>query len=285
MRLDVDPDMSQVEDRRGMRGGPVALGGGLGIIGVIAVVLLNLLGGGSGTGFDVDGGFNGFDQPQQGSRPHQPAGDDPAKVAIAKTVTHIQQTWTQIFQESGRSYEETKIVVFEGGVSTGCGQASSAVGPFYCPADHRVYLDLGFFEDLKSRFGAPGDFAEAYVIAHEFGHHIQTITGIEPQVRQAQQSDPGSANELSVRMELQADCLAGVWGHTAYAKGELEPGDVQEGLGAAAAVGDDRIQKQATGRVDPHSFTHGTSEQRQTWFMKGFDSGDMGACDTFNSDI
>jgi predicted metalloprotease len=285
MRLDVDPDLSQVEDRRGMRGGPVAVGGGLGIVGLIAVVLLNLLGGGGGTGFDVNSGFNQFDQTREAGEPLDASTASDADKRIAQIVTHVQRTWEEKFREAGRDYPETKIVFFEGGVSTGCGSASSAVGPFYCPADRRVYLDQGFFTDLSARFGAPGDFAQAYVIAHEFGHHIQTVTGIEPQVREAQQRDPDSANELSVRMELQADCLAGVWGHTAYQRGELEPGDVEEGLGAAAAVGDDRIQREATGRVDPHSFTHGTSEQRQSWFTKGLETGEMTACDTFSGDI
>jgi uncharacterized protein len=287
MRLDVDPDMSQVEDRRGIPGGGKAVGGGLGIVGIIAVILLQLLGGGGGggSGVDVNGGFPGFQQEQQGSQPYQPPANDPAKVAVTKIVTHVQATWQSIFEQSGKRYETTKIVLFDGGVSTGCGAASSQTGPFYCPADHKVYLDLGFFEELARRFGAPGDFAQAYVIAHEFGHHVQTITGIEPQVRQAQERDPARTNDLSVRMELQADCLAGVWGHAAYAKGELEPGDVDEALAAAAAVGDDRIQEQVTGRVDPESFTHGTSEQRQKWFMKGFDTGDVGTCDSFTADI
>lgn len=287
MRLDVDPDMAQVEDRRGMPGGGLAVGGGLGVVGLIVAVLFQLMGGGGGggTGIDIDSGFNGFDQQRPANRPYEAPRNDPAKVAVTKTVTHIQGTWQDIFRQAGREYEVTKVVLFEGGVSTGCGAASSEVGPFYCPADHKVYLDLGFFEDLSARFGAPGDFAQAYVIAHEFGHHVQTITGIEPQVREAQRSDPDSANELSVRMELQADCLAGVWGHAAYENNELEAGDVEEGLRAAAAVGDDRIQQQSGGRVDPHSFTHGTSEQRQRWFTTGFKSGDMATCDTFNGNI
>jgi hypothetical protein len=171
-------------------------------------------------------------------------------------------------------------VLFTQSTTSGCGPASAATGPFYCPADRKVYLDLGFFAELRSRFGAPGDFAQAYVVAHEFGHHVQTITGVEPQVRRLQQRNPDAANELSVRMELQADCLAGVWAHSAY--DTLEPGDVQEALGAAAAVGDDRIQRTTTGRVDPESFTHGSSAQRQEWLSRGFESGDMGDCDTFS---
>ena len=171
------------------------------------------------------------------------------------------------------------------GVDTGCGTGSAATGPFYCPADQKIYLDLGFFRQLAQRFRAPGDFAQAYVVAHEYGHHIQTITGISGQVEQASQENPEQRNALSVRVELQADCLAGVWAHSTFERGLLEQGDLEEGLTAAASVGDDRIQAETTGRISPETFTHGTAEQRAGWFKRGFDQGDASACDTFSNDI
>jgi predicted metalloprotease len=193
--------------------------------------------------------------------------------------------WTQQFQAAGKPYQRAKLVLFRGQVQSGCGLASSATGPFYCPLDQRVYIDLGFFDELNQRFQAPGDFAQAYVLTHEIGHHIQQQLGIEQKVRQESQANPDDANELSVRLELQADCLAGVWARSTYDRGILESGDLQEGLTAAAAVGDDRIQQQAQGRIDPESFTHGTSEQRAHWLQTGFDSGKLEACDTFSGDI
>ncbi len=193
-----------------------------------------------------------------------------------------------LFAAGRRRNGRTKVVLFRDQIQSACGFAQSATGPFYCPGDRKVYLDLGFFDDLQRRFGAPGDFAQAYVLAHEIGHHVQKLTGIEARVRQQQQADPSSANALSVRVELQADCYAGVWGHDAAqpgraAKGEVEldPGDTDEALRAAAAIGDDRLQKLGTGRVMPEKFTHGTSAQRVTWFKRGFDSGDPQACNTF----
>ena len=196
-----------------------------------------------------------------------------------------QQTWTN---KLGNRYEATKIVLFRDSIQSACGYAGSATGPFYCPGDHKVYLDLGFFEELSRRFGAPGDFAQAYVLAHEIGHHVQAITGTEGQMRQMQRANPGSANALSVRLELQADCYAGVWGHDANRQGraaaggvELDPGDLEEAMRAAAAIGDDRLQKLGSGRVMPEKFTHGSSEQRMTWFKRGFDSGDPRSCNTF----
>ncbi|MDQ1708915.1 MAG: uncharacterized protein QOG49_300, partial [Frankiaceae bacterium] len=192
---------------------------------------------------------------------------------------------TDIFAKGGKTYQKAQLELFTAAVSTGCGEASSAVGPFYCPADHIVYLDLDFFKELQTKFAAPGDFAQAYVIAHEFGHHVQSLLGIESQVRQQQQAHPSQVNEYSVRLELQADCFAGVWGHAAYAGDQLDPNDLKEGLDAAAAVGDDRLQKQATGRVNQESWTHGSSAQREKWFQKGFDSGDPQACDTFSGSV
>jgi uncharacterized protein len=193
-----------------------------------------------------------------------------------------QDFWTQQFQGAGKPYQRAKLVLFRDQVSSGCGQASSATGPFYCPLDQKVYIDLGFFDELSRRFQAPGDFAQAYVLAHEIGHHIQQQLGIEQSVRDQSQANPDDANELSVRLELQADCLAGVWARSTYDRGVLESGDLQEGLGAAAAVGDDRIQSQTQGRIDPESFTHGTSEQRSRWLQTGFDSGRLESCDTFS---
>ena len=278
-------DLSQVQDRRRMGGGGAAIGGGLGGLGIIVVLLFQLLGGGGGSPVSLDS-LQQF--PAQAQAPTGdttvPESDDVGRFVVAVT-NDVQQTWTEQFSAAGETYPKTKLVLFRDGVSTGCGNATSATGPFYCPADKQVYLDLGFFEELRRRFGAPGDFAQAYVIAHEFGHHVQNVLGIERQVRAAQRDDPDSANELSVRMELQADCFAGIWAYSAFAEGELESGDVEEGLTAAAAIGDDRIQREAGQRVDPHNFTHGTSQQRQTWFSKGLDNGSVRGCDTFDTDI
>ena len=178
-----------------------------------------------------------------------------------------------------------ELVLFEDAVNSGCGSATSAVGPFYCPADERVYLDLGFFRDLRERFGSPGDFAQAYVIAHEFGHHVQHLLGIDEDVRRAQADDPGRANELSVRQELQADCLAGVWSYTAEERGLVQAGDLEEALQAASAIGDDRIQEASGTRVNPESWTHGSAAQRSRWFRAGFEGGEIAACDTFRGDV
>jgi predicted metalloprotease len=210
-----------------------------------------------------------------------PPADDEQAQFVQFVVGNVQDTWRQIFADAGQTYEPTKLYLFEQGVSTGCGTAASAVGPFYCPADRRVYLDLTFFRELQQRFGAPGDFAQAYVIAHEFGHHVQNILGISDDVRRGQQENPDEANELSIRLELQADCFAGVWGYSTYERRILETGDLEEGLAAAAAIGDDRIQREATGTVSPDTWTHGSSEQRVEWFSRGFESGSAESCDTF----
>jgi predicted metalloprotease len=191
-----------------------------------------------------------------------------------------QATWGSIL---GGQYQVARMVVFRDAVRSACGITGSATGPFYCPSDQKVYLDLGFFDQLRRSFGAPGDFAQAYVIAHEIGHHVQKLLGIEGEVRRAQSARPGMANELSVRTELQADCFAGVWGHSTAERGILETGDVEEGLNAAAAIGDDRMQRMSQGWVSPDSFTHGSSEQRVRWFRRGLDSGDPEACDTFSA--
>jgi len=283
----------QVEDFRGRggRGGlgglPIgkAGGGGLGLI--VALVVLFLSGGfpgggGGGGGFPINLPAAPAGPGAGGGQP--PASDDEAQF-VQFVVADVQDTWKRIFAEANQTYEPTTLRLFTSGIQTGCGGASSEVGPFYCPADKRVYIDLGFFRELQSRFGAKGDFAQAYVIAHEFGHHVQNLLGVSTDVRQQQQEDPEGANELSIKLELQADCLAGVWGHSADQEGLLEPGDVEEGLNAAAAVGDDRIQAKSGRGVNPESWTHGSSEQRMTWFQKGFEQGDPSACDTFKGDV
>ena len=281
-----------VIDRRGARGGagfPVgrggAVGGGLGLVGVLVVLAVQLLGG-SGAAFDVDTGLGGG-----GSAPGQPAAIPPSedperdlKDFSTYVFTDAQKLWEQTFGRADQPYENARLVLYRSGVSTACGDASSAVGPFYCPADQIVYLDLSFYGDLENQLGAGGDFAWAYVIAHEMGHHIQQQLGTSDEVRRLQQERSDEANELSVRLELQADCYAGVWGYTVYKQGDLEKGDVREALRAAGAIGDDRLQRKATGGINPDSFTHGSSEQRRSWFEKGYESGDPIACDTFSPD-
>ncbi|HUP22430.1 MAG TPA: neutral zinc metallopeptidase [Thermoanaerobaculia bacterium] len=281
MRWQNLPRSRNVEDRRG-RG--MAIGGGLGCGGLVVVLLLSWLtgadplamldavGGGSAT---LEGGAPGGDI--AGGEPSDELGQ------FAAVVLHdTERVWSELLPRSGTSYREPVLVLFSGQVQSACGFSSAAVGPFYCPADQKVYLDLTFFDDLARRFGAPGDFAQAYVIAHEVGHHIQNLLGISNQVRSMQQrTDRASANQLSVALELQADCLAGVWGHYANREGIIEPGDFEDGLRAAAAIGDDTIQRRGQGRVVPESFTHGSAEQRMTWLHRGLDSGDPAACDSF----
>jgi predicted metalloprotease len=210
--------------------------------------------------------------------------DDPEAQFVSVVLRDTEETWGEIFREHGEPYQPPRLVLFTQATQSACGVGQSAMGPFYCPADQRVYLDLSFFHDLATRFGAPGDFAAAYVVAHEVGHHIQTLTGVSDQVmQQRQRSSERQANELSVRQELQADCYAGVWGHYAQRRGLLEPGDAEEGLQAAAAIGDDRLQRQSQGHVVPESFTHGSSEQRVEWLRRGMSAGRVDACDTFAS--
>ena len=287
-RLEKTPD---VIDRRGARSrgrsrpGGVQVGGGLGLVGVLIFLAIQLLGGGTGTAFDVDNQFGGgVSTTGEPGTDAIPAAEDPErdlKDFSAYVFTDAQRTWQQTFKDAGRPYERAKLVLYRGGVSTGCGDASSAVGPFYCPADQNVYLDLSFYGDMAQRLGARGDFAWAYVIAHEVGHHVQKELGTSDEVRRLSRDNPDQANELSVRLELQADCFSGVWAHSVYKEGKLEEGDVQEATRAAAAVGDDRLQRQAGGRINPDSFTHGTSEQRARWFEEGRDNGDPADCDTF----
>ena len=271
---------------RGGRGVAVPVGGGLGLAGVIVVILLQVLGGGSGAAFNVPAGFD--QQTQSPGGQAIPPAQDPDRDLRDFSVyvfNDTQATWEQTFHDQGQPYEHAKLVLYRDGVNTGgCGSASSAVGPFYCPADRRVYLDLSFYRDMQQQLGASGDFAWAYVIAHEMGHHVQQQLGTSDEVSRLEREDPSQRNEISVRTELQADCYAGVWAHTVYAAGDLEEGDVREATTAAAAVGDDRLQRQATGRVSPDSFTHGTSEQRTEWFNRGRASGDPADCDTFSPD-
>jgi predicted metalloprotease len=272
---------SNLEDRRGagsigMGGRGMRMGTGGGIIGIIIVIAMSLLGGGGGGGGDIG---DIFGQMQTGGSPGgtvDPA-DDELVQFMSDALDDVQAFWSTD-SGLGSQYVDAQLVLFSGGVSTGgCGNAPSSVGPFYCPADSKAYIDLDFFKDLKARFGAPGDFAQVYVLAHELGHHVQNLLGTSDAVRQEQASNPDAANELSVRLELQADCYAGVWGSSAQDRGILEPGDLEEGLGAAAAVGDDRL-----GNPSEESWTHGSADQRQRWFSQGFETGDHERCDTFS---
>lgn len=274
-----------VEDRRGVRvaGRPMAIsGGGLLLLVVITYALggdpmqmLDVATGGGGGSYsaNVDGGLRG------GGAAPTDQGAEFVSVVLADT----EDTWAEIFQASGNRYQPPRLVLFTDSVRSACGFTSAAVGPFYCPPDQKVYIDLGFYRDLRDKFGAPGDFAQAYVIAHEVGHHVQNLLGISERVRAAQgQGGVREANALSVKLELQADCFAGVWGHHADAERQLlEDGDIEEGLNAAAAIGDDRLQKMGQGQINPESWTHGSSKQRVHWFRRGLETGDPGACETF----
>jgi uncharacterized protein len=260
----------------------VAIGGGLGVpIAVIALVV-TMCGGDPGQLSAVLEQLGTTQAaPAQTRDANAPDPDAELVDFVNFVVDDVQTMWDDIFSASGLDYTNSRLVLYDEGTSTGCGYGTAAVGPFYCPPDSTTYLDLGFFDQLHRRFGAPGDFAQAYVIAHEIGHHVQNELGVAAQVRAEQQARPADANELSIRMELQADCFAGVWGASAAAAGLLERGDLEEGLRAAAAVGDDAIQQKSSGRVTPETWTHGSSEQRQEWFRRGFDTGDPGQCDTF----
>ena len=294
---------TQVEDRTGAGGGglggmrmgglggggiPIPVGGGLGgiVLIIIIYVVLNFLG---GTGGTSSGGLQGA---QGGAIASLAPGDNQKQFINAITVD-VQTFWDTKFSAAGKTYPVTTLVLFTDSTQSGCGLASSQTGPFYCPGDQKVYLDAGFFDELHSRFGAPGDFAEAYVIAHEFGHHVQDALGTMDQVAQQQQSgtDPGGANGLSVRLELQADCLAGVWANSVWTTPDqsnvesITEADVQEAIGAAESVGDDRIQEQATGTIDKESWTHGSADQRAKWFNTGFKNGTIESCDTFSGAI
>jgi hypothetical protein len=274
---------SNIEDRRGMR--PVRTGVGLSIGGVLFLVVLSLLGinplpflGVATKAPEV--------QMQESAQPYQESPQE-AKLRemTAVVLADTEETWNTLLPQYGVQYVEPTLVLFSGAVQSACGTAESAMGPFYCPLDQKVYIDMSFYNDLSQRFGAPGDFAQAYVIAHEVGHHVQNLVGTAEKVQAAQQRMPKvQANELSVRMELQADCYAGVWAnHAARSRQLLESGDVEEGLRAASAIGDDRIQRETQGRVVPDAFTHGSSEQRVRWFRRGLESGKPEDCDTFGA--
>jgi hypothetical protein len=268
-----------IEDRRGLSV-PLVAGGG---IGTVILVLLALFFGMDPGAILQSGSPEVTTQAPSEAPSASPRAADPAKQFVAVVLADTEDTWGEIFTKLNREYERPKLVLFSGSVQSACGIAGAATGPFYCPGDHKLYLDLSFFRELHQRFRAPGDFAEAYVIAHEVGHHVQTLLGITDKVSASRsRADRVEANALSVRTELQADCFAGIWAHHADATRHiLESGDVEEGLGAAAAIGDDRLQKQTQGRVAPDSFTHGTSAQRVTWFKRGLASGELRQCDTF----
>ena len=278
MRWESGRTSDNVEDRRGMRMSTGVVGGGLGTIVLIVLALI----------FGVDprlllqsaGPQSSVQQP---STPAQPPADDPMSRFVSVVLADTEDTWGALFRQAGAQYENPKLVLFSGAVQSACGFAQAAVGPFYCPADHKVYIDLAFYRDLRERFQAPGDFAQAYVIAHEVGHHVQNQLGIAERVHTAQQRvSEEQANALSVRMELQADCLAGVWAnHADRARHILEQGDVEEALNAASQIGDDRMQMRGRGYVSPDSFTHGSAKQRVEWFRRGLQSGDMQQCNTF----
>lgn len=280
MRWQLGRRSSNVEDRRGSGGGMSrpAVGGGLG---ALLLALLVMLLGGDPSVVLQSGSPNPYDSPPAQVSPAQDQLADFVSVVLADT----EDTWRMLFQEQGGRYVEPRLVLFSGSVNSACGRAGASVGPFYCPADQQVYIDLSFYDDLKNRLGAPGDFAQAYVIAHEVGHHVQNLLGISEQVQELRQRvNREQGNQLSVMQELQADCFAGIWGYHAQAERQiLEQGDVEEALNAAAAIGDDRLQRQSQGYVVPESFTHGTSQQRMRWFSTGFQSGDLNQCNTFQS--
>ena len=269
--------------------GGLALPGGLGIVGVIVYIAIQVFFSGDGGGFSVPTGFGpSVEAPGQPTPQGIPPAQDPQrqiKEFSTYVFTDTQSTWEGTFGRDGEPYDRAQLVLYSDAVNTdGCGSATSAVGPFYCPADQRVYLDLSFYEEMANQLEAPGDFAWAYVIAHEMGHHVQQETGISAEVERLGRENPDDANELSVRLELQADCYAGVWANTVFQQGDLQGGDLNEAFTATEAIGDDRLQEQATGRIDPDSFTHGTSEQRRSWFTTGYRGGDPAACDTFSVD-
>jgi len=269
-----------VEDRRGGSGRAVK-GGAIGIGTFVILGVYLLLGGDPEVALQAveSAGSVSSSAPASG-----PGIDDESKAFIATVLADTEDAWGEIFASAGQRYQAPKLVLFTGAVESACGYTSSAVGPFYCPGDRQVYIDLSFYDDLARNYGAPGDFAQAYVLAHEVGHHIQTLTGVSAQVSKARQrASETEANQLSVMLELQADCYAGVWGHRASKNGLLQAGDLEEGLRAAAAIGDDTLQKQSQGYVVPESFTHGSSAQRVQWFSEGLKNGDFNRCDTFSA--
>ncbi|HEX5078096.1 MAG TPA: neutral zinc metallopeptidase [Geminicoccaceae bacterium] len=303
MRWRLGRRSTNIEDRRGMGapigmrmprgmpggmrmpGGRAGRAGGLGGIGIIIVALIAIF-----LGVDPSFLFQGGQMPGPSYQQQAPvpgsATEEELKEFVSAVLADTEDTWHGLFEQIDRTYQEPVLVLFSGEVESACGYASAAVGPFYCPGDRQVYIDLAFFEELDQRFGAPGDFAQAYVLAHEVGHHVQTLLGISDQVRSVRATlGEAEANALSVRQELQADCFAGIWAyHAERSRQMLEDGDIDEGLTAASAIGDDRLQRQAQGYVVPESFTHGSSAQRVRWFRAGYDTGMLSACDTFSAD-
>lgn len=286
MRWQGRRESDNVEDRRGQSGSPMGGGGGFrlpsGKGGIVLLIIVLVAG---YYGVDLTGMLTGepVSQQQTTQRSISPQDEEAAKftkVILADT----EDTWGAIFKDMGRQYPQPKLVMYRGATRTACGTGQSVMGPYYCPADSTVYIDLSFYDEMRNKLGAGGDFAQGYVIAHEVGHHVQKLLGIESKVRQLQQNaSQAEANRLSVKMELQADCFAGVWGYNMQKQDYMETGDLQEALNAAEAIGDDRLQQQSQGRVVPDSFTHGTSQQRYTWFKRGFDSGDPAQCNTFGN--
>jgi uncharacterized protein len=276
-----------LEDRRGASGGGGGLGGGgfrgggrLGLGGLVVALVLSLvfkqdffslLGGGSPVAGDEAPAAAPVTDPKE----------EPMVQFVSFVLDDAQSVWARLLPAMGTPYHNATLVLYRDATPTACGYGQAATGPFYCPGDEKVYIDLGFYDELRQRFGAPGDFAQAYVLAHEIGHHVQKLLGTSGEVRQLQESRPSQANQLSVRLELQADCYAGVWANSTAKRNLLDSGDIDEGLAAAAAVGDDRLQRMSRGRVNPDAFTHGSSQQRTQWFRRGYDSGDPRACDTF----
>jgi predicted metalloprotease len=308
MRLEGRRESDNVEDRRdesgggdsnfggsripiGLPAGGAARGGGIGIVGLLVILgiswllginPLTLLDSGQSGSPAVVGGDGGQAPPATEGKVGQPS--DQGGKFVARVLADTEDTWTRIFKQGGRTYKVPTLVMFTGSTSSACGFAQTAAGPFYCPNDQKVYIDLEFYDELRSKFGAPGDFAQAYVVAHEVGHHVQNLLGIIPKVDQMRRNATKEEDSaLSVRLELQADCLAGVWGREAQKEGILDPGDLNQALNAAAQIGDDTLQKRSQGYVVPETFTHGTSEQRQRWLKRGFDQGKIEACDTFGA--
>ena len=275
-------DLEDRRDESGGGGGGFNFGGiHIGIGGFLILLVLSLVF--KRNFLSLVGVGGGMSAPTQVSQP-DPARDqreEPLVQFVSFVLDDTQKTWTQVLGQEGVPYRHAKLVLFRDSIDSACGLAQSATGPFYCPGDEKVYIDLGFYDELKQSFGAPGEFAQAYVLAHEIGHHVQKLIGVEEKVHAAQEQNPQVAKQLSVRLELQADCLAGVWGHSTDQRKLLASGEVQEGLNAAGAVGDDRLQRMSSGRVNPETYTHGSSQQRMDWFQRGFTSGDIKACNTF----
>lgn len=274
-------DIEDDRDQSGGDGGGFRIGGiHIGIGGFLILLVLSVV---FKRNFLALAGLGGVSSPTQVSQPDtaRDQKEEPLVQFVSFVLDDAQKTWTQILSQEGVSYRHAKLVLFRDRIDSACGLAQSASGPFYCPRDEKVYIDLAFYDELKQRFGAPGQFAQAYVLAHELGHHVQKLIGVEEKVHAAEEQNPRAANQLSERLELQADCFAGVWGHSTDQRKLLDPDEAREGLNAAAAVGDDRLQRMAGRTVNPETFTHGSSQQRMDWFQKGFSTGDMKACNTF----